>query len=185
VPGRREVPVVVPTQFLVAPAPSDVGDPAAVFPDVWLHLARPNPVWGALEESPLVVLSVAGDWAYVPSHWKSVGDEDPSLGIPTTYYAAAQLVGEAEVVDDAAAKLDLLRRQLAALEPDVAHADPAVHRRKLAGIRGIRIRVRDVTAKFKYGGNVDAEHRQAIAERLAQRDGPGDRAARTHLLRRS
>jgi transcriptional regulator len=41
-----------------------------------------------------------------------------------------------------------------------------------------------VTGKFKYGGNVDAAHRKAVAEALAARNGPGDAAARAHLLRR-
>jgi transcriptional regulator len=179
-PGRRDVPVVVPTQFVLA---DDAGE--GEVPDVLLHLARPNPVWAALEENPVVVLSIAGDWAYVPSAWKAVGDEDPALGIPTTYYAAAQIVGDASVLDDDAAKLEVLRRQLSALEPEIAHADPDVHGRKLAGIRAIRITVRELVGKFKYGGNVDAAHRAAVAERLAVRGGPGDAAARAHLLRRS
>ena len=176
-PGRgRELPVVVPTQFLVV----DAGG----VPGVILHLARPNPVWAALAENPSVLLSVAGDWAFVPSAWKAIGEEDPALGIPTTYYAAAQIVGDAEVLDDDEGKLDILRAQLASYEPEVAHADPAVHVRRLPGIRGIRISVREVVGKFKYGGNVDRAHRRAVAERLAERDGPGDVAARTHLIRR-
>jgi transcriptional regulator len=170
VPGRREVPVVVPTQFVL-------DDTDAEVPDVLLHLARPNPVWAALEENANVLMSVAGDWAYVPSAWKAVADEDPALGVPTTYYAAAQLLGDAEVIDDAEAKLDVLRRQLAVLEPDVAHADPSVHLRRLPGIRAIRIRVREVAGKFKYGGNVDAAHRAAVAANLE--------AAAQHLRRRS
>jgi transcriptional regulator len=177
-PGRRELPVVVPTQFLVDDTPG------AASPDVLLHLARPNPIWSALDESPTVLLSVAGDWAYVPSAWKAVGDEDPAMGIPTTYYAAAQLVADATIVDDDEGKLAILRRQLASYEPAIAHADPAAHHRRLAGIRGLRLRVRAVTGKFKYGGNVDAAHRQAVAQRLESRGGPGDRAARDHLLRR-
>jgi transcriptional regulator len=178
-PGAgRELPVVVPTQYVVT-APSGDGP----F-DVLLHLARPNPVWAALEERPVAVLSVAGDWAYVPSAWKAVEDEDPALGIPTTYYAAAQLVADVEVVDDDIGKLAILRQQLATYEPEVAHADPEVHTRRLPGIRGVRLRVRSVTGKFKYGGNVDAAHRKAVAEALAARNGPGDAAARAHLLRR-
>jgi transcriptional regulator len=174
----RELPVVVPTQFIVD-APAD-GGPLLVL----LHLARPNPVWDAFDERPVALLSVAGDWAYVASAWKATGDEDPALGIPTTYYAAAQLVCDVEVVDDVAGTLAILRRQLAAYEAEIAHADPSVHERKLPGIRGVRLTVRSVTGKFKYGGNVDGEHRRAVAERLAGRDGPGDRAACEHLLRR-
>lgn len=176
-PGRREVPVVVPTQFVVDNSPGGK-------PEVLLHLARPNPIWSALDENPTVVLSVAGDWAYVPSAWKAIGDEDPALGIPTTYYAAVQLVADAAIVDDDEDKLAILRRQLSMLEPDVGHADPSAHQRKLPGIRGLRLHVRDLNGKFKYGGNVDAAHREAVAGRLAERDGPGDRSARGHLLRR-
>ena len=175
-PGSGALPVVVPTQYVV-------GDGAT--PDVLLHLARPNPVWRALEARPMALLSVAGDWAYVPSAWKAIGEEDPALGIPTTYYAAAQLVCDVDVLDEADEVLDVLRRQLATYEPDVPHVDPSVHARRLSGIRGLRLRVREVTGKFKYGGNVDAVHRAAVADKLAARGGPGDDAARAHLLRRS
>jgi len=176
-PGRREVPVVVPTQYVLS------DEPAEVFPEVLLHLARPNPVWAALAESPTVVLSVAGEWAYVPAAWKAIGDEDATLGIPTTYYAAVQLVASAEILDEPEAKLAVLRAQLASVEPSSGVADPSVHARKLTGIRGLRLSVREVKAKFKYGGNVDAAHRAAIADRLLSRSGPGDAAARAHILR--
>lgn len=172
--GRaRDVPVVVPTQYVLG------------VDEVVLHLARPNPVWRAIEENPAVLLSVAGDWAYIPSAWKAIEDEDPALGIPTTYYAAVQLRCEATIVDDDEAKLEILRRQLEVFESEVGHADPAVHGRKLAGIRGLRLAIREVIGKFKYGGNVDEPHRRAVATRLAQRGAPGDPAAEAHLARRS
>ena len=173
--GRgREVPVVVPTQFHLA-------DPETVL----LHLARPNPIWDALEENPTVLLSVAGDWAYVPAAWKAIGDEDPRLGIPTTYYAAAQLIATATVVDDPEEKAEILRAQLSATEPRSDVADPLEHARRLPGIRGLRLAVREVRAKFKYGGNVDDAHRAEVARRLGGRGGPGDAAALDHLRRRT
>jgi transcriptional regulator len=173
-PGRgREVPVVVPTQFVLE------GD------EVLLHLARPNPVWHAIDESPVVLLSIAGDWSYVPSAWKAIGAEDPTLGIPTTYYAAAQLTCDVAVIDDNDGKLAILRRQLAELEPELPTADPSVHVRQLPNIRGLRLAIREVRAKFKYGGNVDVDHRLAVADRLVSRGGPGDAAARRQLLRRT
>ena len=173
--GRdRDVPVVVPTQFAIVSAA-----------EVVLHLARPNPIWAALAENPNVVLSVAGDWSYIPAHWKAIGDEDPRLGVPTTYYAAVQLIADAAVVDDDAGKAAILRTQLQVTEPGSGAADPLEHGRRLAGIRGLRLAVRDVRAKFKYGGNVDDEHRAAVAAHLAQRNGPGDAAALSHLRRRT
>lgn len=172
----REFPVVVPTQFVLAGS------------TVWLHLVRGNPAFDALAENPKVVLSVADDWAFVPSAWKAIGAEDPLLGIPTTYYGAVQLAGSARVHDERVTPgsvAAILRRQLSAFQPEVEVADPAeVHGAKLAGILGIEIRVTQVLAKFKYGGNVDAEHREAVVSRLLDRGRPGDEAAADHVVRR-
>lgn len=170
--GNREVPVVVPTQFALA-------SPGLVL----LHLARPNPIWAALAENPAVLLSVAGDWAYIPAAWKAIGDEDPRMGVPTTYYAAVQLIATAHVVDGEAGLAEILRVQLGVTEPGSGAADPVEHGRRLAGIRGLRLTIREVRAKFKYGGNVDDAHRAEVAERLRERGGPGDSAALTHLGR--
>ena len=169
----REVPVVVPTQFVLA------GD------RVVLHLARPNPIWAAIDENPAVLLSVAGDWAYIPSAWKAIGDEDPHRGIPTTYYAAVQLIGRSRPSDDPEEIAEVLRVQLADLQPEMPAVDPLEHGSRLRAIRGLVIEVTDVRAKFKYGANVDAEHRAAVHDRLLERGGPGDAAAARHLARRS
>lgn len=168
-----DFPVVVPTQFVL---------------DGWevlAHFAGPNPVFEALGANPRAVLSVAGDWAFVPSDWKAIGDEDPALGIPTTYYAAVQLRGRAEVRRDPGAVAAVLRRQLAVIQPGTPVADPEVaHPGKLKAIRAVVLTVEDVVAKFKYGGNVDAEHRLAVIDHLHSRGGPGDEAAAAQTERR-
>ena len=173
--GRdRDVAVVVPTQFAL------VGTAQVV-----LHLARPNPIWDALAENPRVLLSIAGDWAYVPAAWKAVGDEDPRMGVPTTYYSAVQLIADATIVDDQDAKAEILRTQLGVTEPDSGAADPSEHGRVLNGIRGLRLDIVEVRAKFKYGGNVDDEHRVHVVDELSARGGPGDAAAIEHLEQRT
>src|SRR4051794_32645783 len=169
---QRRLPVVVPTQYVLD------GD------DVLVHLLARNPVWDALAEHPVAVLAVSGDWAFVPSSWKTVAGEDPRLGIPTTYYASVQLTGDAVVIDDPEGVAAVLRTQLAALQPDESVVDPAEHAARLRSIRALRIRIEEVRAKFKYGGNVDRAHREAALARLLDRDGPGDRAAAAHLRRR-
>jgi transcriptional regulator len=171
--GRdRDLPIVVPTQFVLRDD------------EVFIHLIRKNPIFAAIEENPNVLLIVAGDWAYIPSDWKTIGEEDPRRGIPTTYYAAAQLAGTARLVDDVEEIAEVLRVQLAHLQPDTEVVDPTEHGVRLRAIRGIRIEVSAVRAKFKYGGNVDVDHRAAIAQRLRERAGPGDDAALGHLQRR-
>ncbi len=172
----RGLPVVVPTQFVLE------GE------TVWLHLVRANPIFAALAENPRVLLSVAEDWAFIPSSWKAIGGEDPALGIPTTYYGAVQLAGAATVHDERSAPgsvAAILRRQLGTFQPDVGVADPAeAHGAKLQTILGIEVSVEQVTAKFKYGGNVDEAHGRAVVARLRQRSGPGDAPAADHVLRR-
>jgi transcriptional regulator len=177
--GRgRDVPVVVPTHFRYDGALA-----------VELHLARPNPVWAAVEENPAVLLTVIGDWTYVPSTWGAAPGTPPELGIATSYYATVQLTCTAEVVDDDGEKAALLRRQLDLMQPEGGYAPVDAgddhYARRLPQIRGLRLAVTGVRGKFKYGGNKEPDHRQAIAARLADRGGRGDAAARAHLLRRS
>ena len=172
-------PVVVPTHFLYD------GDST-----VLLHLARPNPVWKALDTDPHVVLALTGDYTYVEAEWNAEPETDPAYGVPTSYYTAVQLLCRATVVDDPDEKAAILAVQLARFEPAGStrvRPSTAVEsdRRQLPGIRALRLHVEAVRAKMKYGGNKTPEHRTEIADRLAQRDAPGDRAARDHLLRRT
>lgn len=169
----REWPAVAATQFVLD------GD------QVLVHFAGPNPVLSALEEDRRAVLAVAGDWAFVPSDWKAIEGEDPRLGIPTTYYAAVQLRGHADVLNAPEQIAGVLRRQLAVLQPATDVADPEqAHPAKLRSIRAVVLHVEDVVAKFKYGGNVDEAHRRAVVARLGKRGAAGDGAAAAHVLRR-
>ncbi|GHD85363.1 FMN-binding negative transcriptional regulator [Streptomyces naganishii] len=155
-------PMVVPTHF------SRDGDRLLV------HLARPNPVWEAIEHDPAVVLTVIGDYAFVPGPWRAADGVPPTDGVPTSYYAAVQFTCRAHVVDDPEAKAELLRRQLAHFQPEGDHAPVAVDRppygRMLSGIRGLRLEVTDVRAKFKYDDHKPVEHRARVADRLTARD---------------
>lgn len=177
--GRgRDVPVVVPTHFRYDGAMT-----------IELHLARPNPVWEAIEENATVLLTVIGDYVYVPSTWGAAPGTPPEHGIATSYYATVQLTCHATVVDDDEEKAALLRRQLGRFQPEGGFAPVETgddhYARRLPQIRGLRLDVRHVRGKFKYGGNKELDHRAVIARRLEDRDGPMDAAARDHLLRRS
>ncbi|WP_331767463.1 FMN-binding negative transcriptional regulator [Embleya sp. NBC_00896] len=158
-PGRP--PAVVPTHF------------TGHGPDLLVHLARPNPVWAAIEHDPNVVLSVIGDYAFIPGPWRATPDIPAHDGVPTSYYAAVQFTCHAEIIDDPQAKADLLRRQLAHFQPDGDHApvevDQPPYGRLLSGIRGLHLEVTEVLAKFKYDDHKPAEHRAAVADRLTAR----------------
>ncbi|GAA2428511.1 FMN-binding negative transcriptional regulator [Streptomyces macrosporus] len=172
-------PTVVPTHFTCEGS------------DLLIHLARPNPVWKAIEHEPHVVFTVIGDYAFIPGPWRAQAGTPPTDGVPTSYYSAVQFTCRAHIVDDPEAKAELLRRQLAHFQPDGDHAPVAVDQppygRMLSGIRGLRLEVTDVVAKFKYDDHKPVEHRAAVADRLTARgqglDVPAARRQRRRLDR--
>ncbi|MFH8582441.1 FMN-binding negative transcriptional regulator [Streptomyces zaomyceticus] len=176
-----EPPWVQPTHFRYEAEPGPYGR-------VLTHLARPNPLWRALEANPAVLLSVVDDHVFVPGSWTAQEGTPTTHGTPTSYYAAVQLRCTAHVVDDPAEKAELLNRQVAHFQPEGGTA-PAVpgeapFGRLLSGIRVLRLEVTEVRAKFKYAGNKPREVQDRVMDRLAERRGPGDLAARAHQLRR-
>jgi transcriptional regulator len=171
-----EAPLVVPTHFTLA------GD------EVLIHLARPNPVWPHLEAAAEVRLAAVGDYAYIPTYWRAKAGGPDEDGVPTSYYTAVQFVCQPAVVDDPQGKADILTAQLADLQPEGRHADVAVdsppYGRMLPGIRGVRLTVLRVEAKFKYDDHNPVEHRERVIDRLQQRDHGLDAGAATQQRRR-
>lgn len=171
-----QAPVLVPTHFTLA------GE------EVLLHLARPNPVWPHLEAAAEVRLAVVGDYAYVPGYWRAAADVPEEDGVPTSYYATVQLVCRPTIVDDADGKAAILAAQLGDLQPEGRHADVAPdtqpYGRMLPGIRGLRLGVLRVDAKFKYDDHKPAEHRERVSGRLEERGRGLDARAAAQQRRR-
>ena len=156
-----EAPLLVPAHFTVA------GD------ELLMHLARPNPVWPHLEAAAEVRLALVGDYAYIPGYWRAGADVPEDEGVPTSYYTAVQFVCRPTIIDDPARKAEILTAQLADFQPEGRHAQVAVatppYARMLPGIRGIRLAVVRVDAKFKYDDAKPVEHRERVIGRLEQR----------------
>lgn len=161
-PGAsRPLPVVVPTHFVYE------GGDVALF-----HLARPNPVWKALEENPAGMLTVIGAYTYVTAEMNTGVEDAPGYGVPTSYYATVQIAGRVEILDDAGEMAALLNAQMRHFEPERTGHEVETgneYGKLLPAIRGVRFHFEDVRAKFKFGGNRKPDHRRAIAEALATR----------------
>src|SRR3954462_2567801 len=157
----HQAPLLVPTHF------TQDGE------ELLLHLARPNPVWMHLEAATEVRLAVIGDYAYIPTYWRAKAGGPDEDGVPTSYYASVQFVCRPRVVDDPQGKVEILRAQLDDFQPEGRHAEVVVdappYGRMLAGIRGVRLAVLRVDAKFKYDDANPVEHRQRVIGRLEQR----------------
>ncbi|HEX3780127.1 MAG TPA: FMN-binding negative transcriptional regulator [Pseudonocardiaceae bacterium] len=169
-------PIVVPTHF-------HFDGESTIF----LHLARPNPVWKALEMRGEATLSVLDDYAFIPGTWRAGELRPVENGVPTSYYANVQLRCGVEILDDPAAKADVLRRQLGHFQPAGDHGPVDVqdspYSRMLPGIRAIVLTIIDVRAKFKYDDKKPAEQLD-IASQLKNRDIGRDVSASAQQVRR-
>ncbi len=171
-----QAPLVVPTHFTCA------GD------ELLFHLARPNPVWPHLEAAAEVRMTVIGDYAYIPGYWRAKEGGPEEDGVPTSYYSAVQFLCRPTVVDDPQGKAEILAAQLADLQHEGRHAtvadDASPYGRLLPGIRGVRLTVLRVDAKFKYDDDNPVAHRERVIDRLDQRGHGLDPGAAAQQRRR-
>ncbi len=74
-------------------------------------------------------------------------------------------------------------------QPEGKHApvEPGENRyaKQFGSIRGLRLTVTDVRAKFKFGGNRTEQHREVVAQKLGERGRGLDREARSYTVTRS
>lgn len=168
-------PAVIPTHVTLAGS------------ELLMHLARPNPVWPHLAAAPEVSVTVTGDYAFIPGYWRHKGGP-PDHGVPTSYYSAVQFTCRPHIVDDPQEKADLLSAQMADFQPEGRHAALAVQAppfgRMLSGIRGVRLHVLRVAAKFKYDDEESLEHRDEVSAALEHRGDAGVAAQQRRRRRR-
>ena len=92
------------------------------------------------------------------------------------------------MVDDPEAKADLLTAQMSDMQPEGGHAavlaDGAPYGRMLPGIRGIRLEVLRVEAKFKYDDHHPVDQRERVSSNLEHRGRGLDAGAATQQRRR-
>jgi transcriptional regulator len=171
-----QAPLALPTHFTVA------GE------ELLFHLARPNPIWAHLEAAAEVRLAVMGDYAYIPTYWRAKAGGPDEDGVPTSYYTAVQFVCRPTVIDDSEGKVEILATQLADIQPEGGHAEVGVdiepYGRMLPGIRGVRLAVLHVDAKFKYDDSNPVEHRERVVGYLEERGQGLDAGAARQQQRR-
>lgn len=173
--------------FGVFVLPGDGGSMPALVPSHFIrtqddrilaHFTRDNPIWERLAESDRCALSVVAAYTYVPSAWNASSEEGTSYGVPTSYYAAVEVVGRARPLDAPAEMAALLNAMLAHFEPGSARRPVETgdnpDTRQFGAIRGLELRPESIRAKTKFGGNRSAAHRAAVEARLRERAGAQD-----------
>jgi transcriptional regulator len=137
------------------------------------HLAKANPQWQALAESPAALVVFQGSQSYVTPSWYATKAETEKV-VPTWNYAIVQARGPASIVTDTA----WLHHNVSALTDQqegrrqkpwaVTDAPEPFIAAQLKGIVGIEIPIETISGKFKASQNRPVADRVGVAEGLAE-----------------
>jgi len=143
------------------------------------HVSRANPLWPALGAGAPALVVFRGPQAYITPGWYP-GKTEHGRVVPTWNYVAVHAHGQARVLDDPAALVDLLDRLSARHEADQPRpwrpADaPADYLAGLMrGIVGLALPITRLEARRKASQDEDRADRQGTVQGLRQQ--PGDEA---------
>ena len=174
--SQGEAPVVVPTHFTL------------IDDEILIHLHRANSALPLLAKSTRVSFSVIGDYAFIPNYWRAKEPAKSGEAIATSYYAAVHFTCEPEVVDSSEGLLEILKAHMQDFQPeggyDEINSEHAVYGSLMNAIRGVRMKIVSVDAKFKYDDHKPIEFREAIIARLLERNQGQDSFAADQQQRR-
>lgn len=152
------------------------------------HLARANPQWRMLSESPEALIVFQGVDSYITPSWYATKQETGKV-VPTWNYAMVQARGRVRVMDDA----EWLAGQIAELtaghesgraEPwHVTDAPDAFIAAQIRGIVGLEIEITQIEGKWKVSQNRPIADRVGVAEGLETETTSTERAEMARLVR--
>ncbi len=136
------------------------------------HVARANRHWRSMEGAEALLI-VPGVDTYISPRWYPSKAEDPKV-VPTWNYELVHLRGSLRLIDDPAAKLDIVtaltdHHEAAIVEPDavtwaVDDAPDEFIERQLRAIVGLELTITSVEAKRKLSQNrLDADQAGVVA----------------------
>jgi transcriptional regulator len=174
--GEGKAPILVPTHFSLRQG------------EILIHLHKNNSAVEHLQSGQAASLSVVGDYAFIPNGWRAKDQNNPTDGVPTSYYAAVVFELKPTVVADPEEIAEILQAHMDDFQPDGGYAEVAPeavpYGPMMSIIRGVRLEILAVDAKFKYDDHKRVEFRERIAAQLEERDSHLDAGAAAQQRRR-
>jgi transcriptional regulator len=137
------------------------------------HLARANPAWRALAESPAALAIFQGPQAYVSPSWYP-GKREHGMVVPTWNYVVVHAYGRVRIIEDAQWLRALVTRltdehESARSQPwKVTDAPEEFVARQLRAIVGVEIPVEKLVGKWKASQNRSREDVEAVTAGLTE-----------------
>lgn len=141
---------------------------------VYFHGSRKGAKMSEIAAIQNVSFAVAKEYAIIPSYFT-----DPRQACPATaFFKSVHIRGTAELVEDLYEKADVLSGLMEKLQPEGGYApitpeDPA-YLGQLKAVAVVRITIKELTAKFKFGQNLNEERRGMVISGLEERGRPED-----------
>lgn len=137
---------------------------------LYFHGSRAGEKMDQIQSNPKVTFAVAKEYAIIPSYFT-----DPELACPATAFFKSVLIrGYAEPVSDPAEKASALSAFMRKLQPEGGYnpIDPANpdYAGQLKATAVVRIAIQELSAKYKFGQNMNSTKFEQVTEGLQQRD---------------
>jgi transcriptional regulator len=142
------------------------------------HIARANTHWQDFAGATDVLVGFIGPNAYISPTWYRSANM-----VPTWNYVAVEVRGRIELLDDLAARLDVVDRLSAKYEAHSDKMDAALREKLLSAIVAFRVRIESIEAKAKLGQNRKPEERLAAAAVLESGAAPSNEHQLAALMR--
>ena len=139
------------------------------------HIARANSHWKDWEQNKQVKVIFHGPHCYVsPTYYQS------ELNVPTWNYTAVSIKGEIELIEDLEQQKSFMHWLVNTHEMSLPHPwkfdeTNELFMKLFKAVVFFRIRVLDITAKFKLNQNKELSDQQSVASKLASSDSSFDR----------
>jgi len=141
---------------------------------IYFHGSRRGSKMTEIAASGKVSFAVAKEYAIIPSYFT-----DPRQACPaTSYFKSVHIRGEAAPTEDLAEKAEVLGALMKKLQPEggyepITPDDPA-YRAELKAVSVVRLTINELTAKFKFGQNLNEDRRESMIHSLSERGLPDD-----------
>lgn len=136
---------------------------------VYFHGSRIGQKMKDLAENNQVTFSVAKEYAILPSYFS-----DPKLACPASaFFKSVVIYGNAKLVEDDQEKAEAFTAFMQKLQPEGGYEpitpEDEDYKKQLKAVALVKIIVEEITAKFKFGQNLNETRAEKIESGLTER----------------
>ena len=136
--------------------------------DLYFHGSPKGKKMSLLRENNRVSFNVTTDVAIIPSYFSS----SDNLACPaTSFFKSIIIDGEAEIIDNRVEVAKVFAAMMEKLQPEGQYSsfESKEYDTHFKALSVVKIKTQEVSAKFKFGQNLDQERFQMIIEHLEQK----------------